>query len=77
MGRHLNLSDTDMKHLSIAAYFHDVGKLKTPDTILNKKSGLTHKEYDEMKQHVQCSFDIVQECFGKDVADILVFTTKD
>lgn len=72
MGKHLNLSDTDTKKLSIAAYFHDVGKIKTPDVILNKKGALTDLEYDEMKEHVRCGHDIVLECVEKDVADILV-----
>jgi len=72
IGEHLKLSDTDIKHLVIAAYFHDVGKIKTPDSILNKAGSLTDHEYDEMKQHVQLSHDIVEEAIVSDVAAILV-----
>lgn len=37
--------------LHIAALLHDVGKIGIPDSILNKKSELTKKEYEKVKEH--------------------------
>jgi len=37
--------------LQIAALLHDVGKIGVPDSILNKNSPLTKKEYDKVKEH--------------------------
>ena len=37
--------------LHIAGLLHDVGKIGTPDSILNKKGKLTKKEYERVKEH--------------------------
>jgi len=37
--------------LHIAALLHDVGKIGCPDSILNKKSKLTEKEFDKIREH--------------------------
>jgi len=37
--------------LHIAALLHDVGKIGIPDAILNKKSKLTKKEFEKIKEH--------------------------
>jgi HD-GYP domain-containing protein (c-di-GMP phosphodiesterase class II) len=37
--------------LHIAALLHDVGKIGIPDAILNKKSELTKKEFEKVKEH--------------------------
>lgn len=39
--------------LHIAALLHDVGKIGCPDNILNKKSKLTKKEIEKIKEHPQ------------------------
>lgn len=72
MGAELNLKDTDIKHLVIAAYFHDVGKITTPCEILNKPGRLSEEEYIEMKKHVSMSFEIVEDAIESCVSDILV-----
>ena len=41
----LKLSGYEQKNLAIAAYFHDIGKIKISDTILNKPDKLTDDEY--------------------------------
>ena len=35
-----------------AALLHDIGKIVTPSKILNKKTGLSIEEYEEMKKHI-------------------------
>ena len=37
--------------LHIAALLHDVGKIGTPDAILNKDAKLTKKEFEKIKEH--------------------------
>ncbi|RKY42677.1 MAG: hypothetical protein DRP85_02065 [Candidatus Makaraimicrobium thalassicum] len=37
--------------LHIAALLHDVGKIGVPDSILNKRTGLTREEYEKVKEH--------------------------
>ena len=51
IGKHLGLSDDDLKILQIGGLFHDIGKIGVPDTILQKESKLTDDEYSEIKNH--------------------------
>ena len=55
--------------ISVAAIYHDIGKIKLPEEILNKKEPLTDEEYNLIKQHTNfgsvlmkgyCSDDICQ-----------------
>ena len=72
IGEYLELADGDIKNLVIAAYFHDVGKIMIPDTILNKPDKLTSVEFDLMKTHVTHSEKIIKEVLGAEISDILV-----
>jgi len=40
---------------------HDVGKIKIPEEILNKKTPLTEEEFREIKQHASYGFDILRK----------------
>jgi len=51
IGRALQLSGTDMETLKLAALLHDVGKIGTYDTVLDKPSRLTSDEYELVKFH--------------------------
>jgi len=51
IGRALQLSDADMETLKLAALLHDVGKIGTYDTVLDKPSRLTSDEYELVKLH--------------------------
>ena len=51
IGKHLGLSEEDLKTLQIGGLFHDIGKIGIPDTILQKESKLTDDEYSEIKNH--------------------------
>jgi putative nucleotidyltransferase with HDIG domain len=59
IGEEIGLNQEELKELEIAALFHDVGKLKTPDAILLKKWSLSSKEYDEMRQHPEDGAEIL------------------
>lgn len=58
-GRHLGLSETDLQHLGFAGIVHDVGKMRTPQDILNKPGDLTPQEYATMKAHTTHGRDIL------------------
>lgn len=51
IGKHLGLSDDDLKILQIGGLFHDIGKIGVPDSILLKTDKLTDDEYSEIKNH--------------------------
>ena len=60
-GKELGLSDEEMKELELSAIFHDIGKIGTPDQVLNKPSRLTEEEFLVMKQHPEQSYEILKE----------------
>jgi putative nucleotidyltransferase with HDIG domain len=48
----LGVSDKrELKAIEAGALLHDIGKLATPDYLLNKPSGLTNAEFETMKKH--------------------------
>lgn len=47
----LKLEENDIKLLSLAANFHDIGKIGVEDGILMKNGPLTNDEYDKIKLH--------------------------
>ena len=61
LGKAIGLSIEELKDLEVACLFHDVGKIKTPDSILLKQSGLIQYEYDEMIHHVEYGASILEK----------------
>ncbi|MDE6846876.1 MAG: response regulator [Lachnospiraceae bacterium] len=62
------LTEEYIEDLCKAAPLHDVGKIKIPDSILQKPGRLTPEEFDTMKQHTTHSSTIIQMIIG-DVED--------
>lgn len=60
VGKELGLKDADMYELQLAALFHDIGKIGTPDAVLNKPTRLTDEEFKIMKQHPTQSYEILK-----------------
>jgi putative nucleotidyltransferase with HDIG domain len=52
IGKQIGLFEQDLRNLEVACLFHDVGKIKTPDSILLKPSRLNVDEQKKMRQHV-------------------------
>jgi len=50
-GRVLQLPEDDLVALGRGGYFHDIGKIALPDSILLKPGPLTPEEYERMKEH--------------------------
>jgi putative nucleotidyltransferase with HDIG domain len=59
LGREIGLSQNELEELEICCFFHDVGKLGTPDAILRKNQTLNSSEYDEMRRHPEDGADIL------------------
>ncbi|WP_338134414.1 diguanylate cyclase [Cohnella candidum] len=59
MAEVLNLNEEDRRLLVLGALIHDIGKLEIPRDILNKKSKLTHEEWEIVKKHVLWGKEIV------------------
>ena len=53
-----------MRNVVDAAPMHDIGKIATPDYILQKPGKLTDEEYAVMKQHAATGGDIIMETFA-------------
>lgn len=51
LGTTLQLSEDDILTLARGGYFHDIGKIALPDSILLKPGDLTPAEYERVKEH--------------------------
>ncbi|MCR6555815.1 HD-GYP domain-containing protein, partial [Aeromonas sp. CPF2-S1] len=53
-----------LKELTLGGLLHDVGKIMTPDEVLNKPGKLTDEELEVMREHVVHSHDILAATAG-------------
>ena len=53
-----------LKELTLGGLLHDVGKIMTPDEVLNKPGKLTDEEFAVMRQHVVHSYEILSNTPG-------------
>lgn len=51
LGKHMNLNKEQLKNIELGAIIHDIGKVSTPESILNKPGKLTPEEFEVMKDH--------------------------
>jgi len=51
LGRHIELSDIALEHLTICGLFHDLGKVDVPKKVLLKHGTLSDEEWDLLKAH--------------------------
>lgn len=61
LGKWLNYSEEEIMDLAIAGLFHDIGKLKISDDIINKPGSLTDEEFEIMKKHSRYSLEILSQ----------------
>jgi len=60
LGRELSLDEAQLYQLEMAGLFHDLGKIGTPDSILNKPTRLNEEEFEIMKLHPVRSGEILE-----------------
>jgi putative nucleotidyltransferase with HDIG domain len=58
--RAMNLDRDVIHHLAVGALLHDFGKVRIPDTILNKPARLSDTEFDRMKSHVTAGLSLLE-----------------
>ncbi len=60
IGRSMHLDYNALKNLETAALMHDIGKIILDTGLLTKSGDLTEKEYEEIKRHPECSYQILK-----------------
>lgn len=60
-GVSLGMNTLQLRDLGVGALLHDVGKIKVPESILNKPGPLTPSEFEEVKKHTIYGFDILRQ----------------
>jgi putative nucleotidyltransferase with HDIG domain len=63
IARWLNWSEEETVRTGKAGFLHDIGKCKIAEAILNKPNKLTDEEYEEIKNHPQFGYDILNNSF--------------
>lgn len=66
LGKHLELGRPDLLKLGLAGMYHDVGKARIPESILNKPGKLTEAEFQLMKTHPLEGYKIMMNQPGMD-----------
>ncbi|MBA4356310.1 MAG: HD-GYP domain-containing protein [Humidesulfovibrio sp.] len=61
LGKHLGLDKSALLKLGLAGMYHDVGKARIPESILNKPGKLTENEFQTMKAHPLEGYKIMQK----------------
>ncbi len=61
LGKEIGLKSSELEDLEVACLFHDIGKIKTPDSILRKRDKLNASEYKEMMRHTEYGADILSK----------------
>jgi diguanylate cyclase (GGDEF)-like protein len=71
--KYLKLSQHQIKLLSLASLFHDIGKITIDYTILEKSISLSPDEYEEIKKHPEAGYRILNTVadFGE-ISDIVL-----
>jgi HD-GYP domain-containing protein (c-di-GMP phosphodiesterase class II) len=73
LARQLQLSETDIDRLRVAALLHDVGKVAVPEEILEKPSALTSAEWRTVVQHPRIGQVILEQAAAlKDAVPIIL-----
>ncbi len=61
LARETGLGDNETAELRLAALLHDIGKIGLRDSVLDKISGLTDGEFEEVKRHAALGAEILED----------------
>lgn len=64
LAKAMGLSTDAINNLELGGILHDIGKIGTPESILNKPGRLTDEEYAIIKKHPQTGYQILTEVEG-------------
>jgi HD-GYP domain-containing protein (c-di-GMP phosphodiesterase class II) len=68
MGVALNLSKVEIADLQKLGLLHDLGKVSIPDELMNKPTGLSDSEWNDVRRHSEISYRILSSL--QEYADI-------
>lgn len=73
IGKEVGFDPNSLEELSIAAVLHDIGKIGSPEHILNKPGRLTNEEYEIIKEHPKIGYKALHKVYSlKQVASIIL-----
>ncbi|MBC8016294.1 MAG: HD domain-containing protein [Sporomusaceae bacterium] len=73
IGKELGFDPKRLEELSFAAVLHDIGKIGSPEHLLNKPGRLTDEEYEIIKEHPAIGYKALHNVDSlKQVADIIL-----
>jgi putative nucleotidyltransferase with HDIG domain len=61
LATHLRMEPTQVELIREAGLLHDLGKIRTPDDLLQKPAGLDHDEQLEMRLHAEAGADLLRK----------------
>ncbi len=74
LAKAIGLRGFALEDVHLAAHLHDIGKIKIPGSILNKKEKLLPHEMDMIKKHPEFGYDILNNSKGlKNIAKIVLY----
>jgi putative two-component system response regulator len=74
----INLDEGEIQRISLGAKLHDIGKIGTPEYILDKAGPLSDEEFEIIKQHPAKGADLIGPISSlKDLTDIIHFHHED
>ncbi len=70
-GRYLNVSKENLVNLGLCGMLHDIGKMRIPLRILNKRSQLENEELEILKTHTTLGYELLKssDCMDPCVAE--------
>ncbi len=66
LGSRMGLPTSELRQLAAGALMHDIGKMKIPELILRKQTGLNSSEREYVNRHPEWGFDILAEQTASD-----------
>jgi HD-GYP domain-containing protein (c-di-GMP phosphodiesterase class II) len=64
LGRHIGLPKIDLQTLAIGVSLFDIGKMRLPKELLDRRGKLTEEEFKLVQSHVQLGIDCLKEMKG-------------
>ncbi|MBW1683011.1 MAG: HD domain-containing protein [Deltaproteobacteria bacterium] len=64
LSRYLGFTEAEVAEMEVAGYFHDLGKLAVPNSILEKPGKLTKEEFEVIKQHTYFTYSVLATIGG-------------
>ncbi len=67
LSQYLGFTDSETTQMEIAGYFHDLGKLAVPNSVLEKQGKLTKREFEIIRQHTYFTYTVLSTIGGLDL----------